>query len=164
MTVGELLAELERLDPHLEVKVRGGGIGCYHHIDTLNREARRFIPGPAGRPGRTAGGCVVIEASRVRPRACCPTPRTLAPSTVGTTQTQSGRRCGYSRRWWRMSADRHPRSATAIRFPEPLHQQLKDASRAFGLPINYLVVKACEEFVDNLIDPSELRLTRHSDA
>jgi hypothetical protein len=52
------------------------------------------------------------------------------------------------------------RSATAIRFPVWMHEQLRKASDAHGLPVNYLVVKAVEEFLENLLPPAELRLTR----
>jgi predicted DNA-binding protein len=52
------------------------------------------------------------------------------------------------------------RSATAIRFPVEMHERLRDASEAHHLPVNYLVVKAVEEFLENLLPPAELRLTR----
>lgn len=52
------------------------------------------------------------------------------------------------------------RSATAIRFPSEMHERLREASERHGLPVNYLVVKAVEEFLENLLAPAELRLTR----
>jgi predicted DNA-binding protein len=52
------------------------------------------------------------------------------------------------------------RSATAIRFPVKLHDELREAAELHGLPVNYLVVKAVEEFLENLLPPQELRLTR----
>lgn len=52
------------------------------------------------------------------------------------------------------------RSATAIRFPAEMHERLRRASEEHGLPVNYLVVKAVEEFLENLLPPAELRLTR----
>ncbi len=52
------------------------------------------------------------------------------------------------------------RTTTAIRFPDDLHERLKDAADERDLSINYLVVKAVEEFVENLIPVGELRLTR----
>lgn len=55
---------------------------------------------------------------------------------------------------------RQQRMTTAIRFPEELHERLRQASEGFGLPINFIVVKAMEEFLDRMIDPSEFRLTR----
>jgi predicted DNA-binding protein len=52
------------------------------------------------------------------------------------------------------------RTTTAIRFPEELHERVREAAESFGLPINFIVVKAMEEFLDRMIDPSEFRLTR----
>ena len=52
------------------------------------------------------------------------------------------------------------RTATAIRFPEELHEKLRAAAEAYRLPLNYLVVKVMEEFLEDMIPPSELRLTR----
>lgn len=54
------------------------------------------------------------------------------------------------------------RLTTGIRFPEDLHERLKTAAEERDLSINYLVVKAVEEFLDNLIPVEELRLTRAS--
>jgi len=62
----------------------------------------------------------------------------------------------------RPAASNSPRTATAIRFPEALHERLRQAAEAYGLPLNFLVVKAMEEFLDNMIPPSEFRLTRGS--
>jgi predicted DNA-binding protein len=56
------------------------------------------------------------------------------------------------------------RTTTAIRFPEETHERLRAAAESFGLPINFIVVKAMEEFLDRMIDPSELRLTRERPA
>lgn len=55
------------------------------------------------------------------------------------------------------------RSATAIRFPAEMHERLRHASDEHGLPVNYLVVKAVEEFLENLLPPAELRLTRRDE-
>jgi predicted HicB family RNase H-like nuclease len=52
------------------------------------------------------------------------------------------------------------RTATAIRFPEDMHEQLRVAAEERGLSINYLVVKAVEDFLQRLIPAEELRLTR----
>ena len=52
------------------------------------------------------------------------------------------------------------RLTTAVRLPEELHQRLREAAYERDLSINYLVVKAVEEFLDNLIPAEELRLTR----
>jgi predicted HicB family RNase H-like nuclease len=53
-----------------------------------------------------------------------------------------------------------PRTATAIRFPEPVHERLRFAAEERDLSVNFLVVKAVEEFLDRLIPAHELRLTR----
>jgi predicted transcriptional regulator len=52
------------------------------------------------------------------------------------------------------------RLTTAIRLPEDLHRRLREAADDRDLSINYLVVKAVEEFLENLIPVDELRLTR----
>ena len=52
------------------------------------------------------------------------------------------------------------RTATAIRFPEHLHERLRTAADERDLSVNFLVVKAVEEFLDRLIPAHELRLTR----
>lgn len=57
-------------------------------------------------------------------------------------------------------AERKQRMTTAIRFPEPLHEQLKEAADERDLSINFLVVKACEEFVERLLPVDEMRFTR----
>ena len=52
------------------------------------------------------------------------------------------------------------RTVTAIRFPEELHARLRDAADDRDLSVNFLVVKAVEEFLERLIPANELRLTR----
>ena len=52
------------------------------------------------------------------------------------------------------------RTTTAIRFPEELHERLRKAADERDLSINFLVVKAVEEFLENLVPANELRLTR----
>jgi predicted DNA-binding protein len=59
-----------------------------------------------------------------------------------------------------LASTKKPRTTTAIRFPEELHDRLREAADRFGLPINFIVVKAMEEFLDRMIDPAEFRLTR----
>lgn len=54
---------------------------------------------------------------------------------------------------------KRPRTTTAIRFPDELHERLRQAADERDLSINFLVVKAVEEFVDNLIPVEDLRLT-----
>lgn len=56
--------------------------------------------------------------------------------------------------------ERKSRMATAIRFPDNVHEQLRIAADERDLSVNYLVVKAVEEFLDRLIPANELRLTR----
>lgn len=55
---------------------------------------------------------------------------------------------------------RTTRTATAVRFPEELHERLRQAADSYGLPLNFVVVKAMEDFLDRMIPPSEFRLTR----
>jgi predicted HicB family RNase H-like nuclease len=55
---------------------------------------------------------------------------------------------------------RQARTATAIRFPEELHERLRAAADDYGLPLNYLVVKVMQEFLDNMVPPNELRFMR----
>jgi predicted HicB family RNase H-like nuclease len=57
-------------------------------------------------------------------------------------------------------AERKQRTTTAIRFPEPLHEQLSEAAKERDLSMNFLVVKACQEFVERLLPPDEIRFTR----
>jgi predicted transcriptional regulator len=52
------------------------------------------------------------------------------------------------------------RTTTAIRLPDELHEQLKKAAEDRDLSINFLVVKAVEEFVERLLPAEEFRLTR----
>jgi predicted HicB family RNase H-like nuclease len=56
----------------------------------------------------------------------------------------------------------HPddRVTTAIRIPKELHEQLRQAAEERQLSVNYLVVKALEDFVEHLVPVSELQLTR----
>lgn len=52
------------------------------------------------------------------------------------------------------------KSATAIRFPEELHERLRVAADERHFSINFLVVKAVEDFLARLIPADELKLTR----
>lgn len=52
------------------------------------------------------------------------------------------------------------RTATAIRFPEQIHDDLVRAAEERDLSVNYLVVKAVQEFLPKLIPAEELTLTR----
>lgn len=63
-----------------------------------------------------------------------------------------------------MAATRKPkqRTATAIRFPDDLHEQLVRAAEDRDLSVNYLVVKAVQDYLPRLIPAEELTLTRAS--
>jgi predicted HicB family RNase H-like nuclease len=58
------------------------------------------------------------------------------------------------------ASTRDRRTTTAIRFPDGMHEQLKQAAADRGLSVNFMVVKAVEEFLERLIPADELRLTR----
>jgi predicted HicB family RNase H-like nuclease len=52
------------------------------------------------------------------------------------------------------------RTATAIRFPDQLHEQLRETAEQYDFSINYLVVKAVEDFLPRMVPVEELKLTR----
>lgn len=52
------------------------------------------------------------------------------------------------------------RTTTAIRFPTDLLEQLREAAADRDLSVNYLVVRAVEDFLRRLIPAEEFRLTR----
>lgn len=52
------------------------------------------------------------------------------------------------------------RTATAIRFPEELHDELVRAAEERDLSVNYLVVKAVQDYLPRLIPAEEFTLTR----
>ena len=58
------------------------------------------------------------------------------------------------------SANNETVSATAIRFPPELHEQLRKAAEERNHSINYMVVKAVEDFLSRLIPANELKLVR----
>lgn len=49
---------------------------------------------------------------------------------------------------------------TAIRIPESLHEKLTEAAKERELSVNYMVVRAVEEFIERLIPADELQLTQ----
>jgi predicted transcriptional regulator len=55
---------------------------------------------------------------------------------------------------------RESRTTTAIRFPDSVHERLRMAADERDFSINFMVVKAVEDFLDRLIPAEELRLTR----
>ena len=98
---------------------------------------------------------------------CCCTARTLlscarAAAVVrhhATTYT----RCVVTTMWFMASTaakDPAGKSATAIRFPEELHERLRAAADERHYSINFMVVKAVEDFLERLIPADQLKLTR----
>lgn len=53
---------------------------------------------------------------------------------------------------------------TAVRLDVETMERLKQASDDFGLSMKFLVDQALREFLDNMIEPSEFRLTRPRNA
>lgn len=53
-----------------------------------------------------------------------------------------------------------PRTATAIRFPDELHEALVKAAEERDLSVNYLVVRAVQDYLPRLIPADELTLAR----
>lgn len=49
---------------------------------------------------------------------------------------------------------------TAIRLPKSVHDELREAAEDRDLSINFLVIKACEDFLRRLLPPDEIRMTR----
>lgn len=60
----------------------------------------------------------------------------------------------------RAERPRTSRTTTAIRFPAELHDALAAAANERDLSMNYLVVKAVEDFLPRLVPVDEFRLTR----
>ena len=52
------------------------------------------------------------------------------------------------------------RTATAIRFPQQLHDDLVKAAEERGLSVNFLVTEAVKEFLPRLTPVEEFSLTR----
>jgi len=52
------------------------------------------------------------------------------------------------------------RVTTAVRVPEELHSRLAEAAAEREMSVNYLVVRAVENYLDRLIPADELKLTR----
>lgn len=55
---------------------------------------------------------------------------------------------------------RASRTSTSIRFPPELHEKLAAAAEERDLSLNFLVVRAVDEFLDRLIPVDEIRWTR----
>lgn len=52
------------------------------------------------------------------------------------------------------------RYSVNYRIPKELHDKLKEAADDRDVTMNWLVIRALEEFLDRLIPAEELRLTR----
>lgn len=52
------------------------------------------------------------------------------------------------------------RVTTAVRVPERLHSRLTTAAAERDISVNYLVLKAVEDYLDRLIPADQLKLTR----
>jgi predicted HicB family RNase H-like nuclease len=52
------------------------------------------------------------------------------------------------------------RVTTAVRVPEGLHGRLAEAAAEREISVNFLVVKAVEDYLDRLIPADQLKLTR----
>jgi predicted HicB family RNase H-like nuclease len=50
-----------------------------------------------------------------------------------------------------------PRTTTAVRLPEEVHEQLRKAAEERGLSINFLVALAVEDMLGRLAPPEEFR-------
>ena len=57
-------------------------------------------------------------------------------------------------------SDRRARTTTAVRLPEDLHEELRQAADERGFSVNFMVTKAVEDFIRRLIPANELKLTR----
>lgn len=57
-----------------------------------------------------------------------------------------------------------PTTATAIRFSPEVYKRLAAASEDHDRPINWLVNRACEDFLDRLIPADEIKLTREPES
>jgi len=53
-----------------------------------------------------------------------------------------------------------PRNSTAIRLSPELHERLRVAADERDLSLNFLVNRACEQFMDRLIPVDEMQWTR----
>lgn len=51
-------------------------------------------------------------------------------------------------------------TATGLRLPKDLHDRLKEAADERDLSVNFLIVKAVEDLLENLIPANELKITR----
>jgi predicted HicB family RNase H-like nuclease len=61
----------------------------------------------------------------------------------------------------RPKVHKEKRVTTAVRIPESLHGDLARAAEERDLSVNYLVVRAVEDFMSRLIPADELKMTRN---
>ena len=92
-------------------------------------------------------------------------PRPLRTARVGQQQTARDSRDERPQRSRTQTSRRHAdrlqgRTTTPIRFPEVLHERLKEAADERDLSINFLVVKAVEDFLERLVPADEFRFSR----
>lgn len=52
------------------------------------------------------------------------------------------------------------RKNTSVRFPTDLHERLTAAAKERELSVNFIVVRAVEDFLDRLIPVEEIKWTR----
>lgn len=57
-------------------------------------------------------------------------------------------------------ADRKNRDSTSVRIRPDLHAELVKRAEAFGVSMSWLTNKALEEALQNMVDPTDFRLTR----
>jgi len=57
-------------------------------------------------------------------------------------------------------ATQKKRTATAIRFPQQLHDELVQAAADRNLSVNYLVTEAVKDFLPRLIPAEDFSLTK----
>lgn len=57
-------------------------------------------------------------------------------------------------------ADRHSGHQTVVRFPDEVWERMAAAANDHNVAINWLINKACKEFVDNMIPADEMQWTR----
>lgn len=59
-----------------------------------------------------------------------------------------------------MAVTKRQRINTAVRFPPDLHKLLSQAAAEHGVSLNFLVVRACEDFLPRLLSPRNVKWTK----
>lgn len=62
-----------------------------------------------------------------------------------------------------MTTRKPPRVTTALRFPPELIERLREEADARAVSVNWLVVKAVEDFLPRLIPADQMTWTRDTD-